>query len=142
MYPIPSSLTSKTAGFVPFRAAAAERGFVLGGNWDYERGSFDCALDGSNQVWLRLPFEAISGTVDSESEDLDARIRLGEPYVLRHLYNEGLDADAQPATMGGLVNQFAKPVDADADVDQRWVEVAKRKLRELEAIPLDGSREM
>jgi hypothetical protein len=141
MYPIPSVLTSKTFGYASFRDAAAKRGFVLGGNWDYDQGSLDCPLDRSNQVWLRMPFEVVSGTLDSESEDTDAQIRLGEPYVLRHLYHEGLDDEAQPATIGGLVNQFAAPVDADAEVSGHWIEVARRKLGELESMVRDGLRE-
>lgn len=134
MVPISSTLTSQVQEFVPFRSTVAERGFVLGGNWDYDHGSFDCALDDANKVWLRIPFEVTIGNLDSESEENDAKIRFGEPYVLKHVYQEGLDREAHPRTAGALVDQFSDPVDPDAEVEPNWVDEAKRKLREIEAI--------
>ncbi len=134
MYPISSNLTSQVQEFVPFRSAAAERGFVLGGNWAYDRGSFDCALDNQNKVWLRIPFEVTIGNLDSETEENDAKIRFGEPYVLKHLYNEGSDDEARMRTFGALVDQFSDPANPDAEIEAHWIEKAKQKLREIEAI--------
>jgi hypothetical protein len=131
---IPSNLTSKEQEFVPFRKAAAQRGFVLGGGWDYDHGSFDCALDDEHTVWLRIPFEVISGHLDSESDDSNARIRFGEPYVLKHLYREGSDHEAQARIFGALTDQFSDPSNPDAEIEPRWIDEAKRKLSEIEAI--------
>lgn len=133
MYPISSSLTSQTRDYVPFREAAERKGFTLGGNWDYDHGSFDCALDTMNKVWLRLPFQVTRGSLDSEMPDVDVRILLGEPYVLKHVYNEGLDKEAHPRAMGAMLDQFSDPVDADADIEPNWIEEAKRKIREIES---------
>jgi hypothetical protein len=134
MYPISSSLTSQVQEFVPFRSTVAEQGFTLGGNWDYLNGSFDYALDDANQVWLRLPFKVIHGNLDSETEENDAKIRFGEPYVLKHIYEKGLDREARPAAMTAVLNQFSEPVNPDADIEPRWIGEAKRKLHEIESI--------
>ncbi|RUS45538.1 YugN family protein [Cohnella sp. AR92] len=134
MIPLTSRLTSHVQDFVQAQSALAEKGFSLGGSWDYDRGSFDCALDEANKVWLRLPFRVTSGSVDSETEDNHARIRFEEPYVLKHLYNEGLDSEAQPRTLGAMFDQFQDPVDPDASIEPRWVEAAQARLREVERI--------
>lgn len=135
MQSIPSSLTSQEQEFVVVSNALSEHGFSLGGNWDYDRGSFDCALDGEAQkVWLRLPFDVTNGNLDSETQENDAKIRFGEPYVLKHIYNEGLDKEAQPGVFSAAFSQFSDPVDPDAKIESRWIDEAKRKLREVEAI--------
>jgi hypothetical protein len=132
MIPVTSSLTSQEQEFVLFRSSAADRGFTLGGSWDYDGGSFDCALDEANRVWLRLPFEVTIGNLDSETEENDAKIRFGEPYVLKHLYNEGLDREAQPRGLGAVLDQFSDPVNPDADIEPFWIDKARSKLREME----------
>ena len=134
MQTIPSTLTSREQEFDWFRSAAAERGFVLGGGWDYDRGSFDCALDEEKKVWLRIPFEVTKGHLDSESDDTDAKIRFGQPYVLKHVYREGPDPSARLRLLGALADQFADPEDPDDAIEPHWVDEAKRKLREIEAI--------
>jgi len=133
MISLASRLTSSVHDYIPTRDALAERGFVLGGSWDYANGSFDCALDDENKVWLRLPFEVVGGHLDSEAPKADVQIRFGSPYVLRHLYNEGLDAEAQPRTMGAMLDQFQDPVDADAEIQPHWLDIARERLREAES---------
>ncbi len=134
MHSIPSSLTSQEQEFVIVKNDLSEHGFSLGGSWDYDHGSFDCALDDKHQVWLRLPFNVTNGNLDSESQEIDAKIKFGEPYVLKHLYNEGSDKEAQPRILGALIDQFQDPVDKDADIEARWIDQAKSKLRQVEAI--------
>ncbi|WP_231571043.1 YugN family protein [Gordoniibacillus kamchatkensis] len=48
------------------------------------------------------------------------------------MYNEGLDPQADAETAGALVDQFQAPLDADADVEDNWVEDATRILRQIE----------
>ncbi|QJD87625.1 YugN family protein [Cohnella herbarum] len=134
MHALPSALTSKVRDYVVSREALSEQGFTLGGNWDYDHGSFDCALDEANKVWLRLPFDVTVGNLDGESDDNDTEIRFGQPYVLKHVYNEGLDREAQPGVMGAVLNQFSDPLDPDDKIESEWIEKAERKLREAEAI--------
>ncbi|ALS26814.1 YugN-like family protein [Paenibacillus sp. 32O-W] len=133
MIPIDSRLVSREQEFVPMRNMLEQHRFTVGGNWDYDHGSFDCNLDGDNKVWLRLPFTVTNGNLDADTEDNDAKIRLGQPYVLKHLYNEGLDTEAQPRVMGSVIDQFQDPVDPDAQVERQWVEKAGEVLRQVEA---------
>ncbi|QMV43503.1 YugN family protein [Cohnella cholangitidis] len=134
MHTLSSSLTSQVQDYEVSRNALLDHGFTLGGNWDYDHGSFDCALDEANKVWLRLPFEVTAGNLDSEAGEVSTEIQFGQPYVLKHVYNEGSDREAQPRALGALIDQFSDPLDADAEVDSKWIEQAKRKLQEVEAI--------
>ncbi|EXX89524.1 hypothetical protein BG53_15505, partial [Paenibacillus darwinianus] len=105
MISLDSKLEGVEGGFVECRNVLGAQGFSIGGNWDYAGGSFDLALDRRNQVWLRLPFGVTSGNLDAESEDSNALIRFGRPYVLHHIYKEGPDADVQSGVAGALVDQ-------------------------------------
>ncbi|WP_080836700.1 YugN family protein [Cohnella massiliensis] len=134
MYAISSSLTGREREFASARRALGEKGFSLGGNWDYRRGSFDCALDEAQKVYLRLPFVVTRGSLDSETDDIKADIRFEEPYVLKHVYNEGLDPEAQPRTLGATFDQFSDPLDSDADIEPRWIETARGRLSEAEQL--------
>lgn len=134
MYPISSSLTAQEQEFDNVRSAISGLGFSLAGNWDYDSGSFDCALDEAQKVWLRLPFEVTIGNLDSETDETDAKIRFGEPFVLKHVYHEGLDREAQPRTFGAVLDQFADPVNADADIEPQWIEKAKQRVTQVEQL--------
>ncbi|TVY01080.1 YugN-like family protein [Paenibacillus cremeus] len=132
MYPLNSNLTGREEAFEQVRSYLHEHQFALGGNWDYEHGSFDRYLDEAHKVWLRIPFEVTHGTLDGDSGATDAMVQLGTPFVLKHVYNEGLDKEAQMRTYGALVNQFQEPLDKDAAVDDKWVNEAKSLLHEVE----------
>ncbi|WP_159882613.1 YugN family protein [Paenibacillus puerhi] len=106
--------------------------FSLGGNWDYEHGCFDRSLDEGQKVWLRMPFEVTHGRLEGEHGGTGTVIRLGSPFVLKHLYNEGLDKEAQVRIVGAMLDQFQEPVDKDAPVEDKWVEQAKKLLKEVE----------
>ncbi|MCD9026498.1 YugN family protein [Cohnella silvisoli] len=134
MYSIPSSLTSQVQDYSLTNNALSEHGFTLGGNWDYDHGSFDCALDEANKVWLRLPFDVTVGNLDSGSQESDLKIQFGQPYVLKHVYNDGLDKEAQPRAMGALMDQFSDPVDPDDEIESHWIERAKQKLNKVESM--------
>lgn len=108
-------------------------GFTIGGNWDYDHGCFDLALDQEDKVWLRLPFQAPDGQIDSEKRDQHVFIQFGTPFVLNHLYNEGTEQDADMNVLGGFVNQFQDPVDPDASLDDKWMKIAQEKLSEAES---------
>ncbi|RKP53985.1 hypothetical protein D7Z26_11385 [Cohnella endophytica] len=134
MHNLSSTLTTQVTDYLESKDALQGHGFTLGGNWDYDHGSFDCALDDANKVWLRLPFEVTVGNLDSEAPRSDTQIQFGEPYVLKHLYNEGEDHEAQPRALGAFMDQFSSPVDPDDEIESRWIEQAKRKLNEVEAL--------
>jgi len=132
MITIPSAIESQEKEFDAIRRELLQHQFSLGGNWSYERGSFDRNLDGENKVWLRLPFEVIRGNIDSESTDNNCTIKFETPYVLKHLYQEGVDSEAASGVMSALVNQFQSPSDPDAKVEGHWADQAKRVLSEVE----------
>ncbi|MDF2959797.1 MAG: YugN-like family protein [Paenibacillus sp.] len=132
MIPLESDLVDREEAFDQVRNYLHEFEFSLGGNWDYEHGYFDRNLDEANKVWLRIPFEVKHGALDGDAASTDAVIHLGTPFVLKHLYNEGLDKEAKINTYGALFDQFQEPVDKDAPVEDKWVNKAKDVLHEVE----------
>ena len=132
MIPISSSIEQKEGRFVDVRQSLESLGFTLGGGWDYDHGYFDKALDNENKVWLRIPFHVLEGNLDSETEDTETTIRFGTPFVLHHVYNEGIDPEARSMSSGGLLDQFQDPVDPDADVDPQYVQMAGELLAKVE----------
>ncbi|WP_078392095.1 YugN-like family protein [Shouchella patagoniensis] len=108
-------------------------GYSLGGNWDYDHGYYDYKLsEEDGYTFLRVPFKAIEGEVGSVS----AIFQLGTPYLLHHVYqaenDESQISGFIPAAADGLINQFQKPVNKDAEVDSKYRMVAKNLLQELE----------
>ncbi|CAM4355106.1 YugN family protein [Paenibacillus tarimensis] len=135
MIPISSSLENSSHEFTEVRNLLKDYKFSLGGNWDYKSGFFDRFLDEeAHKVWLRLPFEVTSGNIDEDREELDAKIRFGQPFVLKHLYNEGIEHDATPRVFGALFDQFQHPLDPDAPVEDKWLQKGEEVLRQIERI--------
>jgi hypothetical protein len=132
MKPLTSSLENTTETFDNVRNHLHHFEFVLGGNWDYDHGYFDRYLDEAHKVWLRVPFQVTSGNLDGDSEATDAIVRLGRPFVLKHVYNEGTDPGAEAEMTGALVDQFQAPLEPDAEVEPHWVDKAKDLLKQVE----------
>ncbi|MCA0755485.1 YugN-like family protein [Paenibacillus sp. N4] len=137
MIPISSVLESRERQYLDTKELLESQRYTLGGNWEYDKGCFDRALDEDHKVWLRIPFEVSAGNIDSEAEDTDAVIRLGTPYVLHHEYREGNDPEASFRVMGAMFDQFQSPSDPDAEVNSHWVERAKAVLNETERLLLN-----
>jgi hypothetical protein len=132
MIAITSKLENHVEEFVSLNDYLGKFEFTLGGNWDYDHGYFDRYLDEAHQVWLRIPFQVTSGTMDGITDDSDAVVKLGTPFVLKHIYNEGLDPEAVPNVYGSLINQFQEPIDKDAEVETHWVKQAEHILQDVE----------
>lgn len=132
MLELHSSISGRTVDLAEARMKTEAAGFVLGGNWEYDGGFFDKALDEQNMVWLRLPFEVTQGSLDSEQKQPVGTVRFGTPFVLKHVYEEGVDREAAPGLLSSFVNQFQQPADPDDKVDPQWAERAKEELRALE----------
>lgn len=133
MIPLQSGLERKEEELAGFkRYLEQDHGFTLGGNWEYDHGSFDKALDDENKVWLRIPFKVTRGRLDPDRVSAETNIVIGTPFVLRHLYKEGNDSEAGFALTGGLVNQFQSPADKDADIESGWVSEAQSCLSKVE----------
>jgi hypothetical protein len=133
MIPIPSALENKEAAFANVSEDLGRYEFTLGGNWEYDHGYFDRCLDEARMVWIRVPFRVTSGSFDGDSASSDAVIQLDRPFVLKHIYNEGLDLEADAMMYKALVDQFQTPVDKDARVEEKWIAEAKSLLKEVEA---------
>jgi hypothetical protein len=129
---LPSSITGKEQNLGVVKQYLESHGFSIGGNWDYDGGYFDCSLDEAQKLWLRIPFAATRGAVDSEAADTDARIKIGEPFVLKHLYNEGTSDQVPARIVGGLTDQFQEPVNPDAELSRDEVKQAESLLRRVE----------
>lgn len=132
MIMLQSALEGREFDFIHSRNELAPLQFVLGGNWEYDHGSFDRFLDERRMVWLRLPFRMTQGTLDSEVRDTEARLRFDQPYVLKHVYEDGLDEDARLRTYAAMVDQFQSPAVPDADIEPHWLEQAREVLRQVE----------
>jgi hypothetical protein len=139
LIPLKSHLEGQELALTEVQEALEGSGYTLGGNWDYDHGCFDYALDHEKKVWLRLPFEVTIGKLDSERDAQDTLIRFGSPYVLKHLYNDGLDPEADTMTYRGLIDQFQSPVDKDADLEPRWIDQAKTEVSKAEKLLLQES---
>ncbi|GMK38702.1 hypothetical protein PCCS19_17560 [Paenibacillus sp. CCS19] len=132
MITLHSDIEKREYEFAEAKEKLSSAQFTLGGNWEYDRGSFDRALDEEHKVWIRLPFVATAGSIDSERADNNATIRIGQPYVLKHLYKEGNDEEASVRVVGSLFDQFQSPTDPDAHIEAKWVDKAKLALAEAE----------
>jgi hypothetical protein len=128
-----SSLDGREDAYDPIRDYLHRFEFILGGSWDYDHGYFDRTLDEGHKVWLRIPFQVTHGALDGDSESTDAIIRIGSPFVLKHVYNEGLDKEAQVRTYGALIDQFQEPLEDDARIENIWVDKAKELLQKVES---------
>lgn len=129
MRPIPdTSIVGKEGTFRALRETFGRFRFHLGGNWDYDHGSFDRILaeDGEATVYVRVPFQVTEGELDEPQ----AKVVFGTPYVIKHV----AQADATLSAEGldnSLLNQFRKPADPDAPLDERWVEEGRRIVEEV-----------
>lgn len=132
MKSLETPLEHQTAAFDALRDTLAGFDFSLGGNWDYDHGYFDRSLDEAQKVYLRIPFKVTNGNHDLENEESGATIEIGKPFVLKHVYNEGLDPKAEAETYGAMIDQFQTPLDPDDEVESEWVAKSKELLRKVE----------
>jgi len=134
MIPLTSKLENVERMYAEVVPEMTRHGFTLGGNWDYDHGCFDRALDERRQVWLRVPFRVTGGSLNGESAEVNehTHIMFGTPFVLKHVYEEGIDEEGTVGPFRSLVDQFQDPADPDADVEDRWINVARQQLSELE----------
>ena len=106
----------------------------LGGNWSYEKGSWDVALDEGHNYWLRIPFRVIKGRLDGEADQNDAIVRLEQPFVLHHEPRR-LPVPNSEDTMTilpALFNQFQSPAVVDGPIHASTMELARVQLKLLE----------
>ncbi|MFD0961576.1 YugN family protein [Paenibacillus chungangensis] len=134
MIPLSSVLEGQEHKLTELQVKLEKDRFSLGGNWDYDKGSFDRALDEENKVWLRIPFQVTDGSVDSELSENNARVVIGRPYILKHIYNEGNDPEASARVVGAMFDQFQSPIDPDAHVEPHWIARGREVLQAIEPV--------
>ncbi|WP_077624990.1 YugN-like family protein [Sediminibacillus massiliensis] len=135
MIPVSSSIENSDYALRELEEKLKPLGFVIGGNWDYDQGSFDYKM--SNQdgyQFVRIPFKPVKGMLDSPG----VVVRIGKPFILNHLYQSGIDEDAVNGALRGAVDQFQAPVDADAEVPDQFVEQGKQLIEQVEELLIQG----
>lgn len=107
--------------------ALEELDFALGGNWDYDHGSFDrkMADQGGDQVYLRLPFHVVEGKLDQQ----EAVLVFDTPYVLRHVVQTDTETYAD-GPRNPMLNQFQEPVETDGHVEEEWLEQGRELVEQ------------
>ncbi|MBB5324413.1 hypothetical protein HNQ34_001506 [Anoxybacillus tepidamans] len=129
MIEIPSTLEDKTFRLYKLEEVLKPLGYVIGGNWDYDHGSFDYKIDDENGYqFLRIPFEAVDGQLDANG----TTVKLGRPYLLSHQYQLGLDDDVRTGNIAATFNQFAEPQDPDAQFPEKYISVGRALVKQLE----------
>ncbi|KGX86733.1 YugN-like family protein [Pontibacillus litoralis] len=131
MITIPSKVESHTFSLYDLEQMLKPIGYVIGGNWDYEHGSFDYKMeDDEGYQFLRVPFIAVNGQLD----DKEVRVKLGQPYLLAHQYQSGLDDQVHSGNIQAAFNQFQEPENPDAEVPERIIEIGQQLVFQLEEV--------
>lgn len=129
MIEILSQLEGKTFNLFDLETMLKPKGYVIGGNWDYDHGSFDYSLDQSNGYqFLRVPFQAIDGSLDQDG----VSVKILRPYLLSHQYEDDTDDEGQIGNFSASFNQFSSPENPDADFPDQYISYGKFLVRELE----------
>jgi hypothetical protein len=136
MIPLPSKIEGVTTQLYQLEQLLKPLGYTIGGNWDYDHGYFDYKIDDEvGYQFLRVPFEAIDGQLDSHG----VTVQLARPFLLSHKYQVGLD-DHVESDMDGLsatINQFQEPQDPDASFPEKYIDLGKALVGELEAVLIE-----
>ncbi|WP_226035857.1 YugN-like family protein [Aquibacillus saliphilus] len=133
MIPVSSNLENKVFPLYELEKQLKPLGYVIGGNWDFQEGSFDYKMsDEGGYQFVRIPFEAEEGSLDSPG----VIVRLGNPFILTHVFQAGVENHSDNGVIQGAFNQFQSPVDEDADVPERYVEKGKRLIEQIEHLLL------
>lgn len=127
---IPSELEGKHFDLFKLEQMLKPLGYTIGGNWDYDHGAFDYKIDDEvGYQFLRLPFKAIDGQLDSRG----CTVQLQRPMLLSHKYQRGVDDHANIGNASASFNQFQEPVDKDASFPEKYIEVGKSLVHEVES---------
>ncbi|OMP66163.1 YugN family protein [Domibacillus epiphyticus] len=131
MLKLQTELEGKKAYFGDMQDRFKNLGFDLGGNWDYDKGSFDSILwrEGGETIYIRIPFFVLDGVLDDD----DASIEFQTPYIIKHVVNIGLDDDENSLLTASGFNQFQDPVDADGQIKNKnkWEDAGEQAVKQI-----------
>ncbi|MGM9924763.1 MAG: YugN family protein [Bacillus sp. (in: firmicutes)] len=129
MQRINSKITGKTLPLYEMERLMKPIGYSIGGNWGYDHGYFDYKMaDEPGYVYLRVPFQAVQGALNHEG----VVVRVGTPFILAHQYEDEVDEGASSGVLATVFNQFAEPVDRDAEILLQYGVLGKALVEELE----------
>ncbi|MGG1574237.1 YugN-like family protein [Fictibacillus sp. NRS-1165] len=130
MIPLQSKLENEVFAFNELEDKLKQIGYTIGGNWDYDHGYFDYKLDDEvGYTFVRVPFTAY----EKEIGDDGAMVTLGEPFLLAHKYQIGLDDNVSAGNLSGSLNQFSEPQNPDASIDEKWIGIGKKLIEKTES---------
>ncbi|MBM7605467.1 hypothetical protein JOC75_003490 [Metabacillus crassostreae] len=130
MIEIPSKIENQSFQLYFLEQKLKPLGYDIGGNWDYDHGSFDYKIDSEvGYQFLRVPFEAVDGQLDSHN----TTVKIGRPFLLSHKYQIGLDDHVHIGNFSASFDQFQEPQDKDATFPEEYIDLGKALVKELEA---------
>ncbi len=131
MISLNSSLTDSVFSMSELDEELKTFGFHLSDNWDYEHGYYDYLLaDDEGYHFLRIPFTVTTGTLDSPDDN--SLIRISEPFVLSHIYQDGLDDQVKEGNFRAVFDQFQEPKDKDGKVPEQYIQMGRELLSQVE----------
>jgi len=138
MIEIPSAIEGTHFQLYKLEQLLKPMGFAIGGNWDYDHGSFDYKLNDERKYeFLRIPFHAVDGQLDSHG----VTVELDRPFVLAHVFQGNIDDSSIPGPFAGTFDQFAKPIDKDGEVSEEFLQKGKRLVQEVEHLLLSTTND-
>jgi hypothetical protein len=133
MIELPSKVEGKQFDLYKLEQKLKPIGYSIGGNWDYDNGSFDYKInEHDGYQYLRLPFHAVDGQLDVRG----CTVELRRPFLLSHQFEAGIDQQGTAGVFSGSFSQFQEPEDKDANLPDRYKEIGQTLVAELESVLL------
>lgn len=131
MLKLQTGIEGKKGYFGDVQKIFKDNGFTFCSNFEYDHGKFDTVLcrEGGETIYIRIPFDVLQGELDHRS----AYIQFGQPYVIKHVINLGLDWDESSLLTTTGFNQFQEPVDKDGKIvdKSRWEEAGEQQVQQV-----------
>ncbi|PKR78127.1 hypothetical protein CEY16_09440 [Halalkalibacillus sediminis] len=132
MYTIQSGINNQLYEYKQVSDLLSKLGFSIGSSYEFDHGYFDYEMykDDEQYVFIRIPVTSEIGNLD----ELDAQVRLKDPFVLSHRFESGVDQEGMSGNITGSFNQFASPEEKDAELDPKFIEEAEKVVQKVEQL--------
>ena len=131
MLKLQTGIEGKKGYFGDVHKVFKDNGFTFYSNFEYDHGKFDTVLcrEGGETIYIRIPFDVLQGKLDRRS----AYIQFGQPYVIKHVGNLGLDWGESPLLTTTGFNQFQEPLDKAGKImdKSRWEEAGEQQVQRI-----------